>query len=106
MSTHRSSLANMENGRRAGITVAEWLAFAYVLDVPPLALLFPQLPDGAVEPLPGVSLDRTSAVSWLATGRLSGDTDSAYHDAVREAFRAMERDRAARVRLAEAALDA
>src|SRR5215475_5762966 len=37
----RSTLADLENGRRASISVAEWLAIAAALDVPPVMLLCP-----------------------------------------------------------------
>jgi transcriptional regulator with XRE-family HTH domain len=37
----RSIVANLENGRRATVSVDEWFALAYVLDVPPIGLLVP-----------------------------------------------------------------
>lgn len=37
----RSIVANLENGRRQTISVEEWLALAYVLDVAPINLLVP-----------------------------------------------------------------
>jgi hypothetical protein len=37
----RSIQANLENDRRASVSVEEWLALAFVLDVPPIHLLVP-----------------------------------------------------------------
>jgi hypothetical protein len=37
----RSVVANLENGRRSGVSVQEWLALAYVLSVQPVHLLVP-----------------------------------------------------------------
>jgi transcriptional regulator with XRE-family HTH domain len=37
----RSIVANFESGRRASVSVVEWLALAYVLDVAPIHLLVP-----------------------------------------------------------------
>lgn len=41
ISWDRSIVANLEYGRRAAVSVEEWLALAYVLDVAPLHLLVP-----------------------------------------------------------------
>jgi transcriptional regulator with XRE-family HTH domain len=40
----RSIVANLENGRRENVTVAELLAAAYVLNVAPVHLIVPPLP--------------------------------------------------------------
>ncbi|MFI1951986.1 helix-turn-helix domain-containing protein [Streptomyces xinghaiensis] len=37
----RSTVAKLENGSRENVTIAEWLALAYVLDVAPIHLLVP-----------------------------------------------------------------
>jgi transcriptional regulator with XRE-family HTH domain len=37
----RSIVANLENGRRATVSVDEWFALAYVLEVPPVSLIVP-----------------------------------------------------------------
>jgi transcriptional regulator with XRE-family HTH domain len=42
----RSIVANLENGRRAALSVEEWLTLAYVLDVAPVNLLVPTSDDG------------------------------------------------------------
>lgn len=40
----RNTIAKLENGHRASLGLDEWLALAYILDVPPLALLLPSEP--------------------------------------------------------------
>lgn len=72
---HRSVIANLENGRRPVVSVAELLVLAAALDdVPPLRLLAPLdnggvevLPDQHVEVLPGQAVN-----PWEAAGRLAG----------------------------------
>jgi transcriptional regulator with XRE-family HTH domain len=67
----RSQIANLESGRKRGLDIAELLILAAALDVPPVALLFPDLPDGEVEVLPGQFV--SSAVALL---RFTGERDS------------------------------
>jgi transcriptional regulator with XRE-family HTH domain len=79
---NRSVLANFENGRRPSLSVAELLAFAAVLRVPPLALLIPDpaalrekgleesgLSDesaSTMEILQGRTVPVPEALAWLA----------------------------------------
>lgn len=49
----RSQLVNLEYGRKKTFEVTELIAIAEALDVAPVELLFPGLPDGEVEYLPG-----------------------------------------------------
>jgi transcriptional regulator with XRE-family HTH domain len=71
----RVAITKIENNSRAGkLDVAEWLVLAYALDVPPGALLYPDLPDGAVEVLPGWVLP-----SWVALLSLDGETKGVRH---------------------------
>lgn len=49
----RSQLVNLEYGRKKTFEVAELIAIAEALDVAPVEVLFPGLPDGEVEYLPG-----------------------------------------------------
>lgn len=67
----RAAIANYESGRKKGLDVAELLVLAAALRIPPLAILFPELPDGAVEVLPGVE-----TTSWEAAAWFSGETNS------------------------------
>lgn len=61
LSISRSTLADLENGRRTTLTVAELLVIAAALDVAPLRLLVP-LDDGNVEMLPGKTVNPWTAV--------------------------------------------
>jgi len=63
----RSQIANLESGRKQGIDVAELLILAAALRVPPVALLFPDLPDGEIEALPGV-VESSAAALFRFTG--------------------------------------
>jgi transcriptional regulator with XRE-family HTH domain len=61
----RSVLANLENGRRSAVTVQELLAFASVLGVPPIVLLFPVGQELQVEVVPDRRMDIMAAVNWF-----------------------------------------
>jgi len=67
----RSQIANYESGRKQSLDVAELLVLAAALGVPPVALLFPNLPDGDVEVLPGQVMSSADAMRWFA-----GENDS------------------------------
>ena len=62
----RSTLADLENGRRASISVAEWLVIAAALDVPPVMLLCPVGTAGTAEVLPGAEAPAYRAAQWVA----------------------------------------
>jgi transcriptional regulator with XRE-family HTH domain len=62
----RSTLADLENGRRASISVAEWLAIAAALDVPPVMLLCPVGAAETAEVLPGAEAPAFRAAQWVA----------------------------------------
>lgn len=62
----RSVLASLENRRRCIITVAEVMALARVLDVAPLALIFPVGSSEQLEALPGVPTDPFTAAQWFS----------------------------------------
>ncbi|MGI5127451.1 helix-turn-helix domain-containing protein [Pseudonocardia sp. CA-107938] len=68
----RTQVTNLESGRRETITVGEVLAFARILGVAPLMLVFPLGSPDAVEVLPGTSTDTWTAWQW-ATGDIAGD---------------------------------
>lgn len=63
----RAQIANYESGRKKGLDIAELVVIAAALDVPPVALLYPDLPDGEVERLPG-DLGSSAAAVWWFTG--------------------------------------
>jgi transcriptional regulator with XRE-family HTH domain len=62
----RSTLADLENGRRASISVAEWLTIAAALDVPPVVLLCPVGTAETAEVLPGAEAPAYRAAQWVA----------------------------------------
>src|ERR1700757_3524960 len=69
----RAAIANYESGRKKGLDVAELLVLAAALRIPPLTLLFPQLPDGPVEVLPGVQTTSWDAAAWFSGEASSPD---------------------------------
>jgi transcriptional regulator with XRE-family HTH domain len=62
----RSTLADLESGRRAHVSVAELLVLARALDVPPLLLLFPVGAEEETEVLPGEPRPSFRAAQWFA----------------------------------------
>ncbi|KDQ02032.1 transcriptional regulator [Rhodococcus sp. NPDC060176] len=62
----RSTITDIENKRRKYISTSEVCILAFALNVPPVRLLYPSIPDGLVEVVPGVTLDSFSAVQWFA----------------------------------------
>jgi transcriptional regulator with XRE-family HTH domain len=62
----RSTLADIENGRRKYVTVTELIVFARALDTAPVMLLFPgPYNDEAVEVLPGVTGYQLEVINWF-----------------------------------------
>jgi transcriptional regulator with XRE-family HTH domain len=61
----RSTLADLENGRRVTLSVAELLVIARALDVPPLLLVFPAGSEETVEALPGTARPAWRAAQWI-----------------------------------------
>lgn len=62
----RSTIADIENGRRKYVSTAELSVLAWVLGVPPSNLLYPDLPDGPVEAVPAESMSSIEAVMWFS----------------------------------------
>lgn len=62
----RSVITDLENGRRRHVTTSELLILSVALDVAPLCLLYPALPDGQVEAVPGVEVSSWTAYRWVA----------------------------------------
>lgn len=78
----RVAITKIENNARAGkLDVAEWIVLAYALDVAPGALLYPDLPDGPVEVLPGWVLR-----SWVALLSLDGETKGVSVESLTDGF--------------------
>lgn len=63
----RAQIANYESSRKKNLDIAELLILAAALDVPPMVLLYPDLPDGEVEVIPHRPGTSWAAYMW-ATG--------------------------------------
>lgn len=62
----RSTLANLESGRRDIITVPELLVLAVALDVAPVELVVPLGTEDVTEIVPGQLVSSTAAMEWIA----------------------------------------
>ncbi|WP_244872698.1 MULTISPECIES: hypothetical protein [unclassified Mycolicibacterium] len=66
-------IAKLDSGHRGEVlSVAEWLILSAALDVTPMALLFPDIPDGPVDMLPGVQRTSFVAAAWVAGDDIDG----------------------------------
>lgn len=65
----RTTISEIENGKRKSVSTAELAVLAEALEVPPMYLLYPNLPDGEVEILPGQLRTSTEAWEWFAGER-------------------------------------
>lgn len=63
---NRGVVTKLENGRRESVSVAEWLALAYVLDVSPLSLVTPENDQVTVQATPTVSITGEVLGQWIA----------------------------------------
>lgn len=62
----RSTIADLESGRRKYVSTAELSVLAWALNVPPVSLLYPALPDGEVEVVPGERVKSIEAATWFS----------------------------------------
>ena len=62
---HRTTITKIEGGR-SRFDLGELLILAVALDVPPIVLLYPGLPDGEVEIIPGRVGTSWTAFQWAA----------------------------------------
>ncbi|MFI6287240.1 helix-turn-helix domain-containing protein [Streptomyces sp. NPDC051018] len=69
----RTAIANLENGRRSSVEIAEIFVLARALGIPPIVLLLPIGTAGAAEVVPGQSLPIWDAVAWFTAETLIGD---------------------------------
>ncbi|HNM83667.1 MAG: helix-turn-helix transcriptional regulator [Mycobacterium sp.] len=72
----RAQIANYESGRKKTLDIAELIILAAALGVPPVALLYPELPDGEVEVLPGWTATSWDALTWFTGTVVSSHTNS------------------------------
>lgn len=70
------SVKNLESGRKASITIADFVVLADVLGIPPVALLFPLGTSATVEVLPGREVSTWEALAWF-TGETGLDRPAA-----------------------------
>lgn len=59
------SVKNLESGRKASMTIADFVVLADVLGVPPVTLLFPLGTSATVEVLPGQEVSTWDALAWF-----------------------------------------
>lgn len=71
----RTVISNIENGRRANLTVAEVAVLAEALGVPPAALMFPAGHVEEVEVLPGKTVTPLEAADWWYGADAAEDSD-------------------------------
>lgn len=65
----KTAIWEIETGKRKSISVPELLIIARALEVPPVLLLFPGMPDGPVEALPGWTPAASVAAWWFSGTR-------------------------------------
>lgn len=71
----RSTIADLEIGRRKHVLLSELVVIAAALEVPPITLIYPHLPDGAVEALPHVESSSYDAAQWFSGQGLNPSGD-------------------------------
>lgn len=75
----RAVISDLETGRKRTLDVSELIVLARALGVPPLQLIYPNLPDGVVEAWPGAGLPEGSGLSsFRAAQWFSGEADEMY----------------------------
>jgi transcriptional regulator with XRE-family HTH domain len=92
----RSTISEIETGRRKSITVTDLILLAWALRVPPIRLLYPELPDGRVEIIPGWPASSIEAATWFS-GETTHDTEQVAEQA--EVYRGSRLVQLARERL-------
>lgn len=62
----RTAVSEIRRGIRKTISVTDWLTLAAALGVPPISLLFPELPDGTTELFPELpEVNSFDALLWI-----------------------------------------
>ncbi|MFT3660010.1 MAG: helix-turn-helix transcriptional regulator [Gordonia sp. (in: high G+C Gram-positive bacteria)] len=62
----RSVISDIETGRKRSLEVGELIVLAAALGVPPIVLIYPDIPDGEVEALPGWQVPSGAALDWFS----------------------------------------
>jgi len=90
----RSRIANLENGRKQGVDVAELAVLAAALGVPPVTLLYGGQPDRDVEMLPGRTEASVFALAWFTGDTALADDAVAQPDSREATILRLTRERA------------
>lgn len=87
----RATISELETGRRKSIPVTDLVILAAALGVPPVSLIYPDIPDGPVEVLPGHSVSSSDAMQWFDGDRtLTQDSGVEIDYAARELLDAVK----------------
>jgi transcriptional regulator with XRE-family HTH domain len=62
----RTTISELESGKRKAVSTAELCLLAWALRVPPIRLIYPDLPDGPVEVVPGKPVPSIEAATWFS----------------------------------------
>ncbi|MGW5376234.1 hypothetical protein ACWESM_12380 [Nocardia sp. NPDC003999] len=62
----KAQISDLELGRKKTVTLAELIVLAATLGVPPVQLIYPELPDGEVEVWPGFGTTSVTAAQWFS----------------------------------------
>jgi transcriptional regulator with XRE-family HTH domain len=62
----RTTISELESGKRKAVSTAELCLLAWALRVPPIRLVYPDLPDGPVEIVPGKWVPSIEAATWFS----------------------------------------
>lgn len=65
----RTAISEYRRGVRKVMPVTDWLTISAALGVPPISLLFPDLPDGEVQLFPVVTSNSFDALRWVTGER-------------------------------------
>ncbi|RIT73425.1 helix-turn-helix domain-containing protein [Mycobacteroides abscessus] len=89
----RSTIARIEGNHRAGkVDLAEIVTLAAALDTAPILLLFPDLVDGRVRPLPDRTVTSMDALSWFYGNGWAYPQEAELHSPVDEEARVARND--------------
>lgn len=72
-------IMNLESTKdrvRAAPSIATLIRIAYTLRIPPVLLIYPDMPDGEVEVIPGLTASSIEAAQWFSGESTLGGVDS------------------------------
>ncbi|GGK48350.1 helix-turn-helix domain-containing protein [Nocardia camponoti] len=80
----KAQISDLELGRKKTVTVPEVIALALALNVSPVQLLYPALPDGEVEVWPGHKTRSILATQWFSGEIIASEASDYPNDATPE----------------------